>query len=187
MRFPPAVDPVRRQQHEGDPPQTARHGAQGHRQPIAVGDRRGGRSFISRFMPKASITSELRCSPNLISDPQGGISDSSDIVTISLDGKAVASVLNFYFRDEVLPIYGGGCALRGRLPPMISCIGRSCAEPASAAAASSISAEASVGYRIICVQAQLGIRADTARLSIPPDGGTQSARTEPAKSQARHT
>jgi len=35
-------------------------------------------------------------------------SDSIDIVTV-LDGEeAIASVLNFYFRDEVLPYYGGG-------------------------------------------------------------------------------
>jgi FemAB-related protein (PEP-CTERM system-associated) len=32
----------------------------------------------------------------------------SDIVTVSHGGTAVASVLNFYFRDEVLPFYGGG-------------------------------------------------------------------------------
>jgi FemAB-related protein (PEP-CTERM system-associated) len=32
----------------------------------------------------------------------------SDIVTVTYDGHAVASVLNFYFRDEVLPFYGGG-------------------------------------------------------------------------------
>jgi FemAB-related protein (PEP-CTERM system-associated) len=32
----------------------------------------------------------------------------SDIVTVICDGRAVASVLNFYFRDEVLPFYGGG-------------------------------------------------------------------------------
>jgi FemAB-related protein (PEP-CTERM system-associated) len=32
----------------------------------------------------------------------------SDIVTVTCDGHAVASVLNFYFRDEVLPLYGGG-------------------------------------------------------------------------------
>ena len=31
-----------------------------------------------------------------------------DIVTITKDGHAVASVLNFYFRDQVLPYYGGG-------------------------------------------------------------------------------
>lgn len=33
---------------------------------------------------------------------------SSDIVTVTSDGRAVAAVLNFYFRDEVLPFYGGG-------------------------------------------------------------------------------
>jgi FemAB-related protein (PEP-CTERM system-associated) len=32
----------------------------------------------------------------------------SDIVTVSRSGRVVASVLNFYFRDEVLPFYGGG-------------------------------------------------------------------------------
>jgi FemAB-related protein (PEP-CTERM system-associated) len=32
----------------------------------------------------------------------------SDIVTVTSDGQAVASVLNFYFRDQVLPFYGGG-------------------------------------------------------------------------------
>jgi FemAB-related protein (PEP-CTERM system-associated) len=37
--------------------------------------------------------------------------ESTDIVTI-LDGEqAIASVLNFYFRDEVLPYYGGGRAV----------------------------------------------------------------------------
>ena len=33
---------------------------------------------------------------------------SSDIVTVVDKGNAVASVMNFYFRDEVLPFYGGG-------------------------------------------------------------------------------
>jgi FemAB-related protein (PEP-CTERM system-associated) len=35
-------------------------------------------------------------------------SDCSDIVTVTSGGEAVASVLNFYFRDAVLPYYGGG-------------------------------------------------------------------------------
>jgi FemAB-related protein (PEP-CTERM system-associated) len=41
--------------------------------------------------------------------------DCTDIVTI-LDGEApIASVMNFYWRDEVLPYYGGGTtAARGR-------------------------------------------------------------------------
>jgi FemAB-related protein (PEP-CTERM system-associated) len=34
----------------------------------------------------------------------------ADVVTIRQDGTPVASVLNFYFRDEVLPYYGGGTA-----------------------------------------------------------------------------
>ena len=33
-----------------------------------------------------------------------------DIITITQQGEAVASVLNFYFRDQVLPYYGGGTA-----------------------------------------------------------------------------
>ncbi|MGA8380755.1 MAG: FemAB family XrtA/PEP-CTERM system-associated protein [Stellaceae bacterium] len=37
-------------------------------------------------------------------------SDASDIVTVTRDRKAVAAVLNFYFRDTVLPFYGGGTA-----------------------------------------------------------------------------
>jgi len=35
-------------------------------------------------------------------------SAASDIITVSHKGKSVASVLSFYFRDEVLPFYGGG-------------------------------------------------------------------------------
>jgi FemAB-related protein (PEP-CTERM system-associated) len=34
--------------------------------------------------------------------------DVTDILTVTHGGKPVASVLNFYFRDEVLPYYGGG-------------------------------------------------------------------------------
>lgn len=34
--------------------------------------------------------------------------DDADIVTILDKGKPVTSVMNFYFRDEVLPYYGGG-------------------------------------------------------------------------------
>ena len=37
--------------------------------------------------------------------------DSCDVVTIMDAEQVVASVLNFYFRDEVLPYYGGGTAL----------------------------------------------------------------------------
>lgn len=34
--------------------------------------------------------------------------ESVDVVTVTHGGEAVASVMNFYFRDQVLPYYGGG-------------------------------------------------------------------------------
>jgi FemAB-related protein (PEP-CTERM system-associated) len=41
--------------------------------------------------------------------------DCSDIVTVMDGDDPIASVMNFYFRDEVLPYYGGGtAAARGR-------------------------------------------------------------------------
>jgi len=36
--------------------------------------------------------------------------DAADIVTVLDDGQPIAAVMNFYFRDEVLPYYGGGTA-----------------------------------------------------------------------------
>jgi FemAB-related protein (PEP-CTERM system-associated) len=36
--------------------------------------------------------------------------DAADVVTILDDGRPIASVMNFYFREEVLPYYGGGTA-----------------------------------------------------------------------------
>ncbi len=41
--------------------------------------------------------------------------DNVDIVTITNGGTAVASVMNFYFRDQVLPYYGGGTTDARRL------------------------------------------------------------------------
>jgi FemAB-related protein (PEP-CTERM system-associated) len=41
--------------------------------------------------------------------------DACDIVTVMYSREPVASVLNFYFRDEVLPYYGGGTTLARRL------------------------------------------------------------------------
>ncbi len=35
--------------------------------------------------------------------------DTSEVLTVMSDGQPVASVLSFFFRDEVLPYYGGGC------------------------------------------------------------------------------
>lgn len=37
--------------------------------------------------------------------------DACEILTVTHEGRTVASVMSFYFRDEVLPYYGGGTAL----------------------------------------------------------------------------
>jgi len=36
-------------------------------------------------------------------------SEVSEVITVVRDGRPLASVLSFFFRDEVLPYYGGGC------------------------------------------------------------------------------
>jgi len=41
--------------------------------------------------------------------------DSCDILTVTRDGDLVSSVMSFYFRDEVLPYYGGGTTLARQL------------------------------------------------------------------------
>ena len=41
--------------------------------------------------------------------------DSSDILTVTHDGDLVSSVMSFYFRDEVLPYFGGGTRLARQL------------------------------------------------------------------------
>ena len=42
-------------------------------------------------------------------------SDKCDILTINHEGELVGSVMNFYFRDEVLPYYGGGTPIARQL------------------------------------------------------------------------
>jgi FemAB-related protein (PEP-CTERM system-associated) len=46
---------------------------------------------------------------------QSVFSDSCDILTVTREGELVSSVMNFYFRDEVLPYYGGGTPLAREL------------------------------------------------------------------------
>lgn len=41
--------------------------------------------------------------------------DACDILTITHNGELISSVMNFYFRDEVLPYYGGGVAAARRV------------------------------------------------------------------------
>jgi FemAB-related protein (PEP-CTERM system-associated) len=41
--------------------------------------------------------------------------DDCEVLTVTRDGAVVASVMSFYFRDEVLPYYGGGTAAARRV------------------------------------------------------------------------
>jgi len=41
--------------------------------------------------------------------------DKCDILTVTHNGELVSSVMNFYFRDEVLPYYGGGTPIARQL------------------------------------------------------------------------
>ncbi len=62
-------------------------------------------------MPRACAISARRCSRGAISGCCARRSrDRMDVLTVSDAGAPVASVLNFYWRDEVLPYYGGGTA-----------------------------------------------------------------------------
>lgn len=47
-------------------------------------------------------------SRKLFSTLRDEFGDDCRILTITKEGRTIASVLNFYFRDEVLPYYGGG-------------------------------------------------------------------------------
>lgn len=49
--------------------------------------------------------------------------DDCEVLTITLEGQVIASVMSFYFRDEVLPYYGGAWTPRARWPATISCTG----------------------------------------------------------------
>jgi FemAB-related protein (PEP-CTERM system-associated) len=46
--------------------------------------------------------------PKLFSELRRQFGERCEVLTVTKDGNALASVLSFFFRDEVLPYYGGG-------------------------------------------------------------------------------
>ena len=78
-----------------------------------VRSRRG--ACCTASTPRACAISARRCSPAAISRILAeAFGDCCDIVTVLDAGQPIASVLNFYFRDEVLPYYGGGTRRRAQ-------------------------------------------------------------------------
>jgi len=109
---------------------------------------------------------------------------SSNIITVVYAGKAVASVLNFYFRDEVVPFYGGGV----RAARMLAANDFMYWEVMRRAVRA--------GYRIFDFgrskvgtdpmhSTQLGIRAHAAHLSIPPGDGRSLPDLNPLNPSSR--
>src|SRR3546814_1303411 len=60
------------------------------------------------FFFKQKTAYEMRIS-DWSSDVCSSDLDASEVVTVVKNGQPLASVLSFFFRDEVLPYYGGGC------------------------------------------------------------------------------
>jgi FemAB-related protein (PEP-CTERM system-associated) len=49
--------------------------------------------------------------PSYFANLKAEFGDDCDVLTVLHDGRPVSAVLNFYFRDQVLPYYGGGGAM----------------------------------------------------------------------------
>ena len=109
--LPQALHRRRRSQPQGNPAQAARDGAQGHRPQSSLRHRcnadRLHRIYAESVRNLGTPVFARRYFRLLVEL----FRDSADIVTV-LDGdEPIASVMNFYFRDEVLPYYGGGRAI----------------------------------------------------------------------------
>ena len=99
----------RRGQHEGDPAQAARDGAQGHRARPDLGARPRRRPCCTASTPRACATSARRCSPRAISALLAeAFGDDCDVVTV-LDGETPVAV-----GDEFLFPRRGAALLRRR-------------------------------------------------------------------------
>ena len=109
--------------------------------------------------------------------------DCSDVVTVLDAENPIASVMNFYFRDEVLPYYGGGTARARRARGQrLHVLGGDAACRCPRLPPVRLRSQ-QAGHRCVRLQAQLGIRAGTAALSLPSrarweDPGPQSAQPE---------
>ena len=93
-------------------------------------------------------------------------SDSIDIVTVMDGTEAIASVLNFYFRDEVLPYYGGGRAIARERYGNDFMYWEVMRRATARGFATVRFRPQQVGHRRFCVQEELGIHAGAAALSF---------------------
>ena len=96
---------------ERDSAEAAGDGQEGNRGRSRERDRRRRRPVLRGLLPRASAISERRSFRSATSEAlKEEFGESCEVLTVTNAGKVVSSVLSFYFRDEVLPYYGGGPA-----------------------------------------------------------------------------
>jgi len=86
--------------------------------------------------------------------------DDCEVLTVTLDGRVISSVMSFYFRDEVLPYYGGGVeAARAVAGNDFMLLGSDAARLRSGAESGSIRPSASASTGSFDFKKKLGLRA----------------------------
>ncbi len=103
----------------------------------------------------------------------------ADVVTILNQDKPVASVMNFYFRNEVLPYYGGGTSRgAGLRRQRLHVLGGNAPSRGSWISRIRFRAEQD-RHRCVCVQAQLGLCRQPAALSVQAGPRRLDPRSQP--------
>ena len=103
--------------------------------------------------------------------------DAADIVTILDQQTPIAAVMNFYFRDEVLPYYGGGSAAARTRAGNDFLYWETMRRAADRGFRLFDFGRSKIGTGIVRLQAQLGLRARQAALPTPPETRPTRCRT----------
>ncbi len=109
--------------------------------------------------------------------------DDVDVLTVRHEGTVVASVMNYYFRDQVLPFYGGGISRRAQPGGQrFHVLGGHAAR--GRARLPGVRFRPQQGrYRFLQFQEALGIRTRAAELRVSPGECGRDAGSEPEQSQ----
>ncbi len=111
--------------------------------------------------------------------------EAMDVVTITDAGRPVAAVMNFYWRDEVLPYYGGGTEAARRCHAndfMYWSVMRHAADRGCRLFDFGRSKE---GHGCLRVQEELGVPADRAAVFLQSGTGQTIPENNPLKSEIR--
>ena len=182
----PQGDPAEgRRQPRGDPAQAAGDGAQGHR--TRPGESRSTPTSTASLRSTRTTctgTGRRRCRSATSRRCSARFGRDCEVLTVTEPGgKAVSSVLSFYFRDEVLPYYAGDVEAARDLAAndfkYWELLRRACERGLRSLRLRPEQA----GHRVVRVQEELGLRAEAAGvriLPVPPRAhpGKQSAQSE---------